>query len=66
MHILRVVLAQNFIFCGAGFVSKTALDPQQKLKPLLRSSQQQMAMRYFLGIYGSFLWFRSSIRWLSV
>jgi len=37
--ILRVVLYQNFIFCGADFGSAIALELQQKLKPFLHSSQ---------------------------
>jgi len=51
---LHVVPPQNFIFCGADFSSMIALDLQQKLKPFRHSSQQQMAMRSYLGIYSSF------------
>jgi len=46
---------QNFFFCGADFGSTIALNLQQKVKPLLHSSQQQMAMRSFLGIYSLLL-----------
>jgi len=43
------------IFCGADFGSTIDLDLQQKLKPFLHSSKEQMALRYFLGIYNSFV-----------
>jgi len=43
----------DLFFCGADFGSTTALDLQQKLKPFLHSFLEQMAMRSFLGIYGS-------------
>jgi len=39
---------------GADFGSTIGLDLQQKLKPFLHSLEQ-MAMRSFLGIYGSFV-----------
>jgi len=55
MPLLRVAHPQNFFFCVADFGSTIALDFQQKLQPLLRSSQQQMAMQSFLGIYSFFL-----------
>jgi len=55
MPLFRVLSSQHFIFCGADFASTIALDLQQKLKPLLHSSQKQMAMRSFLGIYSFFL-----------
>jgi len=45
MTLVRALPPQNFIFCGAHFVSTIVLGLQQKLKPLLHSSQQQMAMR---------------------
>ena len=45
---------QRSIFCGADFGSTTALDLQQKLKPFLHSSLEQLVMLSFLGIYGSF------------
>jgi len=38
MPLLRVLLPQNFIICGADFGSTIALNLQQKLKPLLHSS----------------------------
>jgi len=43
MPLSRVVPHQKSIFCGANFGSKTALDPQQKLKPFLHSSLEQTA-----------------------
>jgi len=55
MHLLCVEPPQKSIFCGADFGSTTALDLQQKLKPFLHSSLEQMAIRSFLGIYGSFV-----------
>ena len=42
------------------------LNLQQKLERLLHSSQQQMSMRSFRGIYSFFLWYRSSFLWISV
>jgi len=51
----------NFIFCGADFGSTIALNLQQKLKPLLHSAQEHIAMRSFLGIYSFFLQYRSSL-----
>jgi len=55
MPLLWVVPAQNSIFCGSDFGSTIALDLQQKLKTFLRSSQKQITMRSFLGIYSSFV-----------
>jgi len=55
MPLLRVMPPQNFVFCGTDFGSMIALDLQQNLKPFLYSSQQHMTMRYFLGIYSSFV-----------
>jgi len=51
MPLLLVLPLKNFIFCGADFGSAIALNLQYKSKPLLHSSQQQMTMRSFLGIY---------------
>jgi len=51
----------KYIFC-ADFGSTIDLDLQQKLKPFLHSSQEQIAMASFLGIYSSFVYFESSIR----
>jgi len=53
--LFHVSLPQNFIFFGADFGSTIALNLQQKLERLLRTSQQQMSMRSFLGIYSFFL-----------
>jgi len=39
---------QKSIFCYVDFGSTIALDLQEKLKPFLYSSQEQMAMRSFL------------------
>jgi len=47
-----------FFVVPTGFM--IALDLQQKLKTLLHSSQQQMAMRSFLRIDNSFVKFRIS------
>ena len=47
--------------CGADFGSTIALNLQQRLKPFLHSSKKQMALGSFLGIYSSFVWFRSSL-----
>jgi len=55
MPLLCVVPPQRSIFCGSDFGSTSALDLQQKLKPFLHSSLGQMAMRSFLGMYGSFV-----------
>ena len=44
MPLLCVVPPQKFIFCGADFGSTIALDLQQKLKPFLHSSLEQMAI----------------------
>jgi len=57
---------QKYIFCGADFGSTIALDLQQKLKPFLHPSQKQIAMRSFLGIYSSFVYFGSSLRYIFV
>jgi len=38
----------KYIFCGADFGSTIALDLQQKLKPFLHSSKEQMALGFFL------------------
>jgi len=61
MPLIPVASAQNFIFCGADFGSTIALDLQQKLKPILHSFQEQIAMQSFLGIYSSSMQFRSSL-----
>jgi len=50
-----VVPTEKSIFCCADFGSKIALDLEQKLKLLLHSSNDQMALRCFLGIYSSFM-----------
>jgi len=55
MPIFHLLPPQNFILCGAYFGSTIALNLQQKLERLLHSSQQQMSMRFFLGIYSFFL-----------
>jgi len=55
MPLFHVLPSQNFVFCGADFGSTIALNLQQKLECLLYSSQQQMSMRSFLGIYSFFL-----------
>jgi len=62
MPLLCVVPPQKSIFCCADFGSTFALDVQQKLKPFLHSSKEQTALLSFLGIYSSFVWFRSSLR----
>jgi len=62
MPLLCVVPFQKFIFCDGDFGSTIALDLQQKLKPFLHSSQDRTAMRFFLGIYNSFMYFRNSPR----
>jgi len=48
MPLLCVVPFQKSIFCGGDFGSTIALDLQQKLKPFLHSSQDRMAMQFFL------------------
>jgi len=55
-------LLKKSIFCCADFGSAIALDLQQKLKPFLHFSKEQMALRSFLRIYNSFVQFRSSLR----
>jgi len=55
MTLLRVVLFQKSIFCRGDFGSTIALDLQQKLKRFLHSSQDRTVMRFFLGIYNSFI-----------
>jgi len=62
MPLLCVAPPQKFIFCCADFGSTFVLDVQQKLKPFLHSSQVQTALRSFLGIHSSFVYFRSSFR----
>ena len=54
MPLFHALPPQNFIFCGADFGSTIALNLQQKLERLLHSSQQQMSVRSFLGIYSFF------------
>jgi len=51
MPLLRVVPPQKYISCGANFGSTIALGLQLKLKPFLHSSQEQIAMQSFIGIY---------------
>jgi len=46
---------QKSTFFGADFSSAIASHLQQKSKPFLHSSQEQMAMQSFLGIYSSFV-----------
>jgi len=48
--ILRVVLSQNFIFCGADFGSTIALNLQQKLKafPTFFSTNKKWQCGLFL------------------
>ena len=53
MPLLCVGPPQKSIFCCADFGSTIALDLQQKLKPFLHSSEKQMALQSFLGIYSS-------------
>jgi len=55
MPLLCVVRPQKYIFCGSEFGSTIASDLQQKLKTSLRSSQKQITMRSFLGIYSAFV-----------
>jgi len=55
---LSIIYLLQWRLCG----SMIALDLQQKLKPFLHSSQDQMTMRFFLGIYNSFMYFRKSPR----
>jgi len=57
MPLLCVVPTQKYIFCGDDFGSTIDLDLdlQTKVKLFLHSSLEQMAMRYFLGIYSSFV-----------
>jgi len=43
------------LFCCADFGSTVALDLQQKLKPFIHSSEKQMALRPFLGVYSCFV-----------
>jgi len=62
MPLLCVVSLRNSIFYGTDFGSAIALDLQQKLKRSLHSSQEQMPMRFFLGICSSFVYFRNSLR----
>jgi len=50
MLLLSVVSPRKLIFCAADFGSAIALDFQQKLKPFLHSSEEQMALQSFLGI----------------
>jgi len=57
MPLLCVVLVPppKYTFCCADFGSAIALDLQQKLKPFLHSSEEQIALRPFLRIYSSFV-----------
>jgi len=55
MPLLCVAPPQKSIFCWADFGSTFVLNVQQKLKPFLHSSQEQTALRSFLGIYSSFV-----------
>ena len=73
MPVLCVVPPQKSIFCCADFGAviglddlRSELDLQQKLKPFLHSSKEQISLRSSLGIYDSFVQFRSSHRlpWL--
>jgi len=50
------------IFSWTDFCSTISLDLQLKLQTCLHSSQKLMEMRSFLGIYSSFVHFRSSLR----
>jgi len=50
MPLFRVVPPQKYIFYGADFGSTIVFDLQQKFKPFLHSSQEQMPMRSLLGI----------------
>jgi len=54
MPLLCVVPLKN-LFCCADFGATFALDVQQKLKPFLHFSKEQMALQSFLGIYSSFV-----------
>jgi len=45
----------TFLWCRLWFYDCLSLDLQQKLKPFLHSSQEQMALRSFLGIHSSFV-----------
>jgi len=62
MPLLYVVPPEISIFCCANFGSTIALDLQEKLQPFIHSSKEQTALRSFLGIYSSFVLFRSSFR----
>jgi len=55
MPLLCVVPPQKSIFCCTDFGSTFSLYVQQKLKPFLDSSKEQMALQSFLGIYSSFV-----------
>jgi len=46
---------QTSIVCCADFGSTLALGVQQKLKPFLHTTKEQMALLSFLGIYNSFV-----------
>jgi len=59
---LCVLPLEILFFVMSTLVVHCLLDLQQKLKPFLHSSQEQIAMRSLLGIYSSFVWFRSSFR----
>jgi len=59
---LCVATPQKYIFFCDNFGFTFALNVQQKLKPFLHSAQEQTALRSFLGIYSSFVSFRSSFR----
>jgi len=52
---LCVVSPKKSIFCCTDIGFTCALDIQQKLKPFLHSSKEQMALRSFLGIYSYFV-----------
>jgi len=55
MTLLCIAPPQKYIFCCGNFGSTFALNVQQKLKPFQHSSQEQTALRSFLGIYSSFV-----------
>jgi len=52
--LLCVAPPQKYIFCCTDFGSTFALNVQQNLKLFLHSSQEQTALRSFIGIYSSF------------
>jgi len=50
LPLLCGVAPQHFFFCCTDFGCTIAFDLQEKLKPFLHFSQEQMEMQFFLGI----------------